>query len=178
MRIFLAGVSCVGKTAIGIELAKLLSYRFFDFDEEVEKYYGIPIEHLQEKYLTMDLFRQKASIALAHILSSKESINAVIALPPSGLMRVYWEVVKESSGMIIAIKDTAPNILDRIKFYDKDSKPISTTLSTKEKQYYLTDIKKDILYYNSSYKRANYDISIKGLNVGDAARKIQKVVFK
>jgi adenylylsulfate kinase-like enzyme len=32
MRIFLAGISCVGKTTIGARLAGLLKYRFFDLD--------------------------------------------------------------------------------------------------------------------------------------------------
>ena len=34
MRIFLAGVSCVGKTTIGAQLAGLLECRFFDLDIE------------------------------------------------------------------------------------------------------------------------------------------------
>ncbi len=152
----------------------MLNYKFFDFDDEVEKYYGMTIEYLQEKYLTMDSFRQKASIALQHILSSNECENAVIALPPSGLMGVYWEVVNVSSGIIIALNDNATNILDRIEFFDKDSKAITKKLSEKEKKYYLSDIKKDIIYYNHSYTRANHSVSIEGLNIKDAAIKILK----
>ncbi|MES9903052.1 MAG: shikimate kinase, partial [Sedimenticola sp.] len=92
MRIFLVGVSCVGKTAIGAELSNLLDYRFFDFDEEVERFFGMPIEHLQERFEHMELFRQEASKALLHVLTRKESKNSVIALPPSGLMNSYWKV--------------------------------------------------------------------------------------
>jgi shikimate kinase len=176
MRIFISGVSGVGKTSIGFDLAKLLGYKFFDFDEEVEKYYGMAIEHLQEKYQTMDLFRQKASIVLRHIISSNGCANSVIALPPSGLMGVYWEVVNESPGIIINLKDTASNILERIEFYDKDSKLINKKLSKKENKYYLSEIKKDMIYYNNSFNRANHSVSIEGLNVSDAAIKIQELL--
>jgi shikimate kinase len=36
MRIFLAGVGCLGKTAVGAKLADLLGYPFFDLDVEIE----------------------------------------------------------------------------------------------------------------------------------------------
>src|SRR5215468_6525135 len=41
MRIFLAGVSCVGKTAIGARLAGLLQFGFFDLDIETERFFGM-----------------------------------------------------------------------------------------------------------------------------------------
>ncbi len=37
MRIYLTGVACVVKTAVGRHSAELLSYSFFDLDEEVER---------------------------------------------------------------------------------------------------------------------------------------------
>jgi shikimate kinase len=49
-RIFLAGVSCVGKTTIGPKLAALLGYRFFDLDVEIERFYEMPIDRLQNSY--------------------------------------------------------------------------------------------------------------------------------
>ena len=174
MRIFLVGVSCVGKTTIGAELAKLLGCGFFDFDEEVERFFEIPLEHLQEKFENMDLFRQEASKALLHVLTRKESNNSVIALPPSGLMNPYWKVVSESTGTIIALKDDARNIVKRIKFFDKDSNVITKSLSNKENKYYLSEIKKDIFYYSYSHKRAHISVSIEGLDVRHAALKIKE----
>jgi shikimate kinase len=49
MRIFLAGVSCVGKSAIGAQLAGLLGFRFFDLDIETERFFGISIERLRNR---------------------------------------------------------------------------------------------------------------------------------
>ena len=76
MRFFIVGVSCVGKTAIGLKLAGLLGYQFFDLDDEIEACFSMPIEKLQDKFLNMNSFRKEASKALSHLLSlesSKES---------------------------------------------------------------------------------------------------------
>jgi shikimate kinase len=89
MRIFLAGVGCVGKTTVGAKLAHLLGYPFFDLDVEIERFFGISIERLQNSYLTSNSFRIAASEALKHLLSRDDSRHCVIALPPSGLMGGY-----------------------------------------------------------------------------------------
>ena len=49
MKIFLTGVSCVGKTTIGAKLAALLDCPFFNLDDEIESFFSMPIERLQEK---------------------------------------------------------------------------------------------------------------------------------
>jgi len=53
MRIFISGVGCVGKTTIGSKLAEIMGYNFFDLDAEIEKYFNISIERLQNKFYTM-----------------------------------------------------------------------------------------------------------------------------
>jgi shikimate kinase len=88
-RIFLTGVSCVGKTTVGKELAALLRVNFFDLDCEVEKFFGTSIEKLQNQFLTIHSYRDKASETLAHLLARPESRPSVIVLPPSGLMGGY-----------------------------------------------------------------------------------------
>ena len=64
MRIFLIGVACVGKTTIGGKLADLLEYQFFDLDHEIEKFFDISIERLQNRFLTRYSFRAEASQGL------------------------------------------------------------------------------------------------------------------
>jgi shikimate kinase len=49
MTIFIVGVSCVGKTAVGKELSELLDYHFFDLDDEIENFFSTPIEKLTGK---------------------------------------------------------------------------------------------------------------------------------
>lgn len=174
MRVFLVGISCVGKTTIGAELAKLVDCPFFDLDDEIERFFNLSIEHLQEKFMTMHAFRQEASKALLHLLAREDSQKAVIALPPSGLMNDYWKIVKKSEGTIIVLTDDAVNIMKRIEFYDKDSNSITKHLSVEEQNYYLSEIKKDIIYYDQSYKRANISVSILGLEPEQAAKKVNE----
>ena len=57
MRVFLAGVSCVGKTTIGAQLATLLEYRFFDLDVETEHFFKTSIERVRSQHLTSHGFR-------------------------------------------------------------------------------------------------------------------------
>ena len=119
MRIFLAGVSCVGKTAIGARLAGLLEFRFFDLDIETERFFEMSIERLRNRHLTSHDFRLARSLALRHVLSREGSYNCVIALPPSGLWGALWKVVREAGdATTVVLRDAPENILGRITFYD------------------------------------------------------------
>ena len=178
MRIFLTGISCVGKTTVGTKLAALLGCPFFDLDDEIESFFSTPIERLQEKFLTIYSFRQEASKALKNLLGPESTQDSVIALPPSGLMGHYWKVVKKSNGTTIVLIDDAINILNRITFYDKDSNPIKKNLSEEEKLYYLKEIKKDITYFNRTYKKADIRINISGLNPDQASSKVKEILDK
>jgi shikimate kinase len=172
MRIFLAGVGCVGKTTVGSRLADLLYCRFFDLDLEIESFFGTSIERLRNRYLTSHSFRVVASQALQHVLS-REPHSCVIALPPSGLMGAYWKVVnKTQDATIVVLKDTPENILKRIKFYDIDSRPIETNLTDREKSLYLREIRKDITYFSRSFQKAHLCVDITGSGPDEAARKV------
>ena len=178
MRIFLTGVSCVGKTTVGAKLATLLGCPFFDLDQEIQSFFSMPIEHLQAKCVTMYAFRQEASKALKHLLKREESGDSVIALPPSGLMDNYWRVVKKAKGTIVVLTDDAENILKRITFYDKDSNPLDKHLTEKEKPLYLKEIKKDISYFNRTYKRADLSVHLSGLAPEQAAKRVKQRLDK
>lgn len=174
MRVFITGVSCVGKTTIGSMLASRLGYPFFDLDAEIERFFGTSIERLRNRFLTGESFRNEASRALLDVLGRPESRNCVIALPPSGLMGGYLRALKKAGGTIVVLKDKAENILDRITFYDIDSRPIEKVLTQKEKRLYLREIKKDITYYRKSYDRASFQVDISGLSPEKAAERVKQ----
>jgi shikimate kinase len=179
MRIFLAGVSCVGKTTIGAKLADRLGCRFFDLDAEIEGFFGTPIEHLISRHLTMNTFRNTAAQALKHTLSLDDSANCVIALPPSGLLGGYWRVIKNTpDATIVVLWDKPENILKRITFYDDDSRLMERILTDREKAYYLRKIKGDISYFNTSFRRAHMSVDIKGCNPDEAARKVRDALMQ
>ncbi|MCK4485532.1 MAG: hypothetical protein KAU38_02080 [Desulfobacterales bacterium] len=176
MRVFLTGVSCVGKTTIGKKVGELLGVRFFDLDHEIESFFETSIERLQNRFLTMHSFRNEAAKALVHLLNRPESRDCVIALPPSGLMGGYLRAIKKARGTTAVVTDKPENILERIRFYNIDSCPIKKKLTPKEKKLYLRKIKKDITYFRTSYQRANLQVDISGLDADQSARKVKEAV--
>ncbi len=176
MRIFLIGVSCVGTTTIGKKLGALLGVRFFDLDEEIESFFETSIERLQHRFLTMHSFSMEAAKALVHLLNRPESRDCVIALPPRGLMGGYLRAIKKANEITVVVTDKPENILERIRFYDIDSRPIEKKLTPKEKKLYLREIKKDITYFRKSYERANLKVDISDLDPDQAARKVKEAV--
>lgn len=176
MRIFLTGPSCVGKTTVGKKIGELLGLRFFDLDYEIESFFGTSIERLQNRFLTMQIFRNEAAKALAHLLNRPESRNSVIALSPAGLLGGYWRIMKRVSGITVVLNDTPENLLKKIRFYDIDTQPLEVELTDEEKIYYLRDIKLDNTYFKTSYKRANLQVDISGLDPDQSACKVIEAV--
>ncbi len=174
MRIFLAGVSCVGKTTIGAQLATLLECCFFDLDFETERFFETSIERLRNRYLTSHDFRLAASQALKCVLSREDSSDCVIALPPSGLLGGYWKVVSGTrDATIVVLRDRPENILRRITFYDIDSRPLHKSFTDRERGFYLREIGRDIAYFNRSYRRAHVSVDIAGCGPNEASRKVR-----
>lgn len=176
MRIFLTGVGSVGKTTVGKELAALLAVKFFDLDHEIETFFGTSIERLQSKFLTIHSYRNEAAKALVHLLNRPASQNSVIALPPSGLMGGYLRAIKKSGGITVALTDRPVNIVERVTFYDIDSKLIEKDLTTEEKRLYLREIKKDITYFRKTYERADLRVDISDLDPQQAAQRVEQAV--
>jgi shikimate kinase len=176
VRMFLTGVSCVGKTTIGRRLSELLGLDFFDLDKEIEMFFGTSIERLQNRFITIHSFREEAAKALVDLLHRPASRESVIALPPSGLMGGYLRVIKKSAGTRVVLQDAPEKILERIVFYDVDSRPIEKNLTAAEKRVYLREIKKDITYFRNSYERANLQVDISGLDVDEAAQRVKLAV--
>jgi shikimate kinase len=172
MRIYITGVGCVGKTTIGSIVASRLGYRFVDLDQEIEKFFGTSIERLRNGFLTVESFRNEAARALMNVLGRPNSRDCVIALPPSGLMGAYLRVLKRAGGTTVVLTDKAENVLNRITFYDIDSRRIEKQLTEKERRLYLREIKKDITYFRKSYDRADFQIDISGLSPDEAAEKV------
>ncbi len=174
MRVLLVGVSCVGKTIIGRLLADRLGCRFFDLDEETEKHFGDSIERIQSKFMTARSYRYEVSQVLKRLALENES--CVIALPPSGLRDELLRAIRKIECVTVVIEDAPRNILNRITFYDVDSKPIRKVLSDKERAYYEDDIRKDISFFNTSYRLADLHADITGLDAAASAELIENLL--
>ena len=66
--------------------------------------------------------------------------------------------------MTVTVHDTPENILERITFYDIDSRPIDKHLTVEERAPQLKEIKADISYFKRSYERADLHVTITGLD--------------
>ena len=178
MRIFLAGVSCVGKTTVGARLAGCLECRFFDLDVELERFFGTSIGRLRNRHPTSHDFRRMAAQALKHALSRDDGRNCVIALPPSGLLGSCWKVIKDTrDAIVVVLRDAPENILDRITFYDIDSHPVQKNLTDREKRLYLREIKRDIAYFSRSFTKAHVSVDIMGCNPDKALHKVKDALI-
>ena len=162
MRVSLVGVSCVGTTTIGRTLAGRRGWPFFDLDDEIERHFGVSIERLQARFLTGYSYRKECAVVLELIATANP--DCVIALPPSGLRDAFLRVIRRVPCVTVAVHDTPENILERITFYDIDSRPIEKHLTGEERILYLKEIKADISYFKRSYERADLQVTITGLD--------------
>ena len=175
MIIYLVGISCIGKTTIGKMLADKIGYSFFDLDEEIQDYYQKPIERIQDECLTMNGYREKASVVLDKLFS--KNIDSVISGTPSGLRFSYLQVYKrhmDKELISICLNDSFENVLNRLTFYDKDSNPIMEELDESKKKRYLKEIRADYNYFKDSYKRADFQINIDNMQL----EKIPEIIIK
>ena len=155
----------------------LIGCPFYDLDKEIGDFFGKPLGRVQAECLTMPTFRKKACEALKHLLAQDSSRDCVIALPPSGLMDYYYQVVKRARGMVVVLTDDPRNILARITFYDADSRPVDKCLTDSEKRHYLNEVKRDIAYFARTYRRADVAVDISGLGPVQSAAKARDAIM-
>jgi len=167
LKIYLVGISDVGKSTIGKLLAEELDFIFYDLDKEIEKYFCKPIEYIQENLIFPYSYREETKIVLRELLNKKR--NVVISSCPSGLRDIYLREYKKSKEnkedtlISIYISDKPENILERITFYDKKSRILNKKLSEKEKLLYLKEKKKEITFFRKFNNRADYEFNIDGI---------------
>ena len=180
MILYLVGISCVGKSTVGKMLAESINFTFFDLDIEIQNYYNMPIERIQDECVSMFEYRDKASEVL-DILFSK-NIDAVIAGTPSGLLCSYLYVYEKHKAdkdlYSIHINDSCENIVDRLIFLDKDSNPIVEILDEPKKKRYLKVLKDDYDFFKDSYKRADLKVNIHNTKLEDIPNLIIKKLQK
>src|SRR5262249_33622063 len=82
-------------------------------------------------------YRKECAVVLERIATA--SPDCVIALPPSGLRDAFLRVIRRVPCVSVAVHDTPENILERITFYDIDSRPIDKHLTDEEQALYLKE---------------------------------------
>ena len=136
MKLLIWGVSNVGKTTIGRELAKRLNYNFYDIDDEIIKIYG-SIENFQEIFPDdYDRFDEKEEIMLDII--NKEIDTFIMAVSPIFSASVIRNILFTDT-ISIEIIDTPEAIYDRLILEGDDA----LEYKEKYKEHYMQEIKWD-----------------------------------
>ena len=179
MRIYIVGVSCVGKSTVGMLLAEKFGYDFVDFDRYVERRLGNSIERIKNTCFSEYGYRDKVKHLLAEILNDYKD-NIVIAMPPGGLFRQYLNILKKHPNvMTVALKDSAENIMKRLIFTDEDSNLIEEEIID-ENNYgiYLKEVKEDIEYFRDTHRKAKIQCHINGMDAKQAADYLAKLLVE
>ena len=173
MRIYIVGVSCVGKSAIGEELAKKLGYEFIDFDWEVEGRMGEHISAIKNRHFSEYGYRDEVKYILEDILEEYKD-NIVIAMPPSGMFGQYLKILKKNPDVLtITLKDKSKNILERLVFYDDESKIIEEDVVTdSNREAYYEDIKDDFEYFYATHRKTKMKFNINGMNIEQSSEEL------
>lgn len=176
MRIYIVGISCVGKSTIGELLAEKLNYKFVDFDWEVERRMGEHITHIKNRHFNGDGYRDEVKFILEDLLLENKD-DIVIVMPPGGLFRQYSNILRSHPDVItIAFKDKAKHILERLTFYDDDSVQIFNVVNDRNRPLYYKEIVGDIEYFNRTYKKADIKFFLNGRNANDSVEALLKII--
>lgn len=179
MRIYLVGVTCVGKTTVGGLLAKRLGYEFVDFDEETKREFKVPLLELHNRYRTNKGYREATRPLLARILTEHPN-NVVIAMPPGGLFREYKSVLDQDHPDVVTIwmKDCAENIFKRLIFTDDyDNLITEPVINDDNAWWYLKDVREDLLYYSKTHSKAAIHFDVAGKNAEQTAGALAELLL-
>lgn len=169
LKLFLIGVACVGASSIGEEISKRMGCNFYDFSFIIEEVEGKTMPRLHREFFTPHSMRKHCRPILESFIDQHSDEDYVLALTPSCLMDHYWKALKIEEGRtIVALEDRPENILNRVRFYDDDQRPLVIKLTSSQKRYLIKEIRADASYFRRTYKRADYQVDIDGRDVQGA----------
>ncbi len=107
--IFLIGPMGAGKTTIGRQVAKKLSYQFYDSDHEIEKRTGVNIPLIFELE-GEDGFRKRESQVISELVLLK---NIVLSTGGGSVLDQENRNALQNNGYVIYLKSTAEKLYKR-----------------------------------------------------------------
>jgi len=167
MTILLFGVSNVGKTVTGELLAHRLGYDFYDLDEEVKKHRNTTLE----VFVLTGTLRERDQIRcdLINSLVSLKGDN-IVAVTPLSYMQTIQPLLSSPGIFSIELIDSAENIFDRLVFSDEnDTIYKDDDYKNEHRDYYLSEIRKDLEWYGSIYADIEHKFHISGRLPEDVA---------
>lgn len=168
MNILLFGVSNIGKTTIGKNLAQYLGYEFFDIDEEVKSELGITLEEFVSTGTLYERDRLRCDILHSLLLIK---MDKVIAVTPLSHINSIAPLLSRADVPAVELTDSVQNIFDRLVFSDEND-----VLYTDEEyknahaDHYLNEIAEDLQWYGSVYADLPHHFNISGRSAEEAAQ--------
>jgi len=151
MTILLFGVSNVGKTTIGENLAQRLGYLFYDLDEEVKNHYDTTLGEFV-KMGTLNERDQKRGLLIGKIMEN--TLDKVLAIPPIYYNSNFDQYISKKDVIAIELQDSPENIFQRLVFSDEnDGIYKDYEYKNLHKKYFISEIKKDMACYKSSFSK-------------------------
>ena len=150
MRIFLFGVSNVGKTTTGKLLADKLGIAFYNLDDEVKRRLGTTLEEFVHT-ANLRWRDQKRGRIIKEILQSGEK-DFVFAVTPISFTHNFRNRIISENILSIELYDTPENIFSRLVFSDEnDNIYRDDAYKNKRKEHYLNEIRDDLKYYGKIF---------------------------
>lgn len=151
MTIFLFGVSNVGKSTVGSLLAHKLGYHFYDLDEEVKKYYDMSLEDFVN---TGTLEERDGMRGTVIDMVMERGEDKVFAISPIAYPENFEHHLQSNDVLAIDLLDTPEHIFERLVFSNENDEIYEDNeYKNAHRDYYLTEIQEDILFYERSYSK-------------------------
>lgn len=170
MNILLFGVSNVGKSVSGRLLASLLSYSFYDLDDEVKKDRNTTLEEFVSTGTLLERDAVRCRI-LNHLVC--RSGNKVIAVTPLSYTKDIRYLFSSPDVISIELTDSAENIFDRLVFNDENDVIYKDDdYKNRHRDHYLEEIQADLDWYGSVYSDIKNRFDISGMTPEEAAAEL------
>ncbi len=145
MKIFLFGISNVGKTTVGKLLAERLDIKFVDLDEEVKNRLKMSLE----EFVNTENLRwrdQKRGSIIKKIIKMEEDV--VFAISPISYIESFKTSIISDDNLLIELYDTPENIFSRLVFSDENDEIYTDdNYKNANKDYYMKEIQADLDWY-------------------------------
>ena len=145
MKIFLFGISNVGKTTVGKLLAERLDIKFVDLDEEVKNRLKMSLE----EFVNTENLRwrdQKRGSIIKEVIKMEEDV--VFAISPISYIENFKTSIISDDNLLIELYDTPENIFSRLIFSDEnDDIYTDDNYKNANKDYYMKEIQEDLDWY-------------------------------
>ena len=164
--IVLTGFMGAGKTAVGKELARLLSLRLIDVDTEIEKSEGMTINDIF-KLFGEPVFREKETDMIKQVASKK---NVIISTGGGAVLKQGNMDALRETGIIIYLMATPETILQRTS--NSDDRPLLKVENPLEKIHELLNFRKPF------YEKADIVIDTENGNPLQIAEEIIEKIKK